>query len=429
MRKSKFLQGFTLFVAMISINIGWAFAAGLTNSELFQQGQKAFNAGQQTQALSLFKQAEAKGMNKASLYYNIGVCTYSLKQYPQSKAAFEKVISLNDDMAPLAHYNLGLIAMKENNHQAMVHSFQTAMTTSSDIKIRNLAAAALEKNRVTKPSDSRSYIGFMEVSVGYDDNIELYSDLLGSNGDGDWFTELFTATTIPVVGGTFKQGTQLFGSAYYQKYADYNEYDLGSADIGVQYLFDLGKWHIKPSIDYAYTIQDIKSYDQTPTFSLRGQHPFYWNTQVRLGYRFSYIDILDSDYDAIEGTRNKFQAEIIKKWQQTRISLKYILELNNRDDDDLSPTRNTISAKVQHHFTDHFSATGIVSFRNSNYDNTATYDRDEDRWKTTLRAMYQINPLWSVTADYTYSDNEDNPEYKRYNYTRNVGALRLERSF
>jgi hypothetical protein len=418
-----------MLVALMSLCGVATFAVGATSSSLFQQGQQAFKAGQRGKALSLFKQAEAKGMNKASLYYNIGVCSYSLGEYEQSKKAFNKVIDLNKDMAPLAHYNLGLIAMKEGNRGEMISGFETAMTTSTDSKIRDMAAAALDENEVVAGESSSPYMGYFEVSVGYDDNIELYSGLLGSKDDGDWFTEFFAAATMPIKGGTYKKGTQLFGSVYYQKYADYSEYDLGTADVGVQYLFTYRGWQLKPAVDYAYTIQDVKSYDQTPTFSLQGRHSFYWDTEIRLTYRLSYIDILDSDYDAIEGTRNKFRAEVIKKWQKTSVSLKYTLELNDRDNDDLSPTRNTIAVKVRHRFNDRFSGTGIVSFRNSSYDNTAAYDRDEDRWKTTLRGSYVLTPIWNLTADYTYSDNEDSPEYDRYNYTRNVGALRLERSF
>ena len=418
-----------MLLICISLSVGISFAATSNSSTLFQQGQKAFASGQRDKALSLFRQAEAEGMTKASLYYNIGVCTYSLGKYEESKDAFNKVIECNKDMAPLAHYNLGLIGMKEGNRGEMINGFETAMNTSSDPKIRDMAAAALDENNVGVEEKAALYVGYMELSVGYDDNIELYSDLLGSKGDGDWFSEFFAAGTMPINGGTYRKGTQLFGSVYYQKYADYSEYDLGTADVGIQYLFDYKGWQLKPAVEYAYTIQDVKSYDQTPSFSILGKHAFYWDTQVRLSYRLSYIDILDSDYDAIKGTRNRFKAEVIKQWKKTRVSLKYTLELNSRDNDDLSPTRNTIAVKVRHRFTDTFSGVGIVSYRNSSYDNTDQYDRDEDRWKTTLRGTYKLTPIWNVSADYTYSDNDDNPEYERFNYTRSVTALRLERSF
>ncbi len=409
--------------------MGGAFAAGANSSTFFAQGQKAYNAGQRKEALRLFRKAEAQGMKKASLYYNIGVCSYSLKQYPEAKAAFQEVIVLSKDMAPLAHYNLGLIGMREGNRQEMIAGFETAIATSSDPKIRDMAAAALDENNVRQRAGATPYAGYFEISVGYDDNIELYSDLLGSKGDGDWFTEVFAAGTMPINGGTFRRGTQLFGSMYYQKFADYDEYDLGTVAVGVQYLFDYNGWKIKPGVDYSYTIQDTKSYDQTPSFSIKGRHGFYWDTQIRLSYKISYIDILDSTYDATQGTRNKFRTEIIKKWQKTSVSLRYTLELNSRDSDDLSPTRNTVAVKVRHRFTDQFSGVASVAFRNSSYDNTVAYDRDEDRWKTTLRGIYKIDPIWTVVADYTYSDNEDNQAYARYNYTRSVSALRLERSF
>lgn len=368
-------------------------------------------------------------MNKASLYYNIGVSAYSLGKYKQSKQAFLKVIALNKDMAPLAHYNLGLIAMKEGNRPEMIKGFETAMNTSSDAKIRDMAAAALDENNVDVAEATTPYMGYMELSIGYDDNIELYSNLLGTNGDGDWFSEVFAAGTMPIAGDTYQKGAQLFGSLYYQKFTDYSQYDLGTADIGAQYLVDYAGWQLKPAVDYAYTIQDVKSYDQTPSFSIQGKHAFYGDSQIRLSYRLSYIDILDASYDAIKGTRNKFRAEVIKKWRQTRVSVKYTLELNNRKSTDLSPTRNTLALKLQQRFTDKFSGEGLVAFRKSNYDNSAAYDRSEDRWETTLRGRYDLTPLWGLSADYTYINNKDNPEYARYNYTRSVSAVRVERSF
>ncbi|NOR23925.1 MAG: tetratricopeptide repeat protein, partial [Desulforhopalus sp.] len=402
------------FICGVSVNYGMTMERVLP-SDLFTAGQHSFKAGNHEEALSYFLKARNAGMNKPSLYYNLGVCHYSLGQYSEATEAFRQIIS-NPEMAPLAYYNLGLISLKDSDNRRASYWFKKAYDTTSNDKLRILASAALDKVG-EKVSDSWSR--YLSFALGYDDNVELTidSETLQASNKGDFFSEIYGVAIKPVFGGTSSEGPLFTMGGSYLKYFDLNEFDSGSINTGLFYRNTLNGIRLKSGVDYAYTLIDGSSFEQIPSASIQGKYSLNPSVLFRFRYRLSYLDILDSDFDYLEGWRHRGLAESRWKWKRLYSTLSYILELNGRDNDDFSPTRHTVRVAFDLDLNHSWDMHLQMSYRKSTYDIDGMSDRDEDRFIGKGRLVYFLEKGWEIRGEYQHTDNDSN--YDTYDYTRN----------
>ena len=107
-------------------------------------------------------------------------------------------------MRDLAEYNLGLIAMKENDGSLAIRYFNSVATTGKDEKLIRLS-----KKQLTALSDLREeqlysgkedrWTSYLSFNLGYDDNISSVS------GDSvldvaDTFYDLFASANLQIQG-------------------------------------------------------------------------------------------------------------------------------------------------------------------------------------------------------------------------------------
>ena len=97
-----------------------------------------FKKGDYYSAIARFKSAEKKGMASANLYYNLGSAYYKIEQYAASKEYFTRVTAYPDKRA-LAEFNLGMIAIKQNDKNTALSHFEYAAANSSNKKIVDLS--------------------------------------------------------------------------------------------------------------------------------------------------------------------------------------------------------------------------------------------------------------------------------------------------
>jgi hypothetical protein len=81
-------------------------------------------------------------------------------------------------MAPLAHYNLGLVAVAEHKEEQAARWFAQARSETSDERLQSLSTDQLA--RLPRPVE-RNWYAYGAVAAGYDDNVALVSngDVLG----------------------------------------------------------------------------------------------------------------------------------------------------------------------------------------------------------------------------------------------------------
>jgi tetratricopeptide (TPR) repeat protein len=100
----------------------------------YDQGVAYFKKGDYQAAIASFESARKQGMGSAALFYNLGSAYYKTGQYSASRKYFTRVTEYPDKRA-LAEFNLGMIALKQNDkQQALVH-FRYAEANSASQKI------------------------------------------------------------------------------------------------------------------------------------------------------------------------------------------------------------------------------------------------------------------------------------------------------
>jgi hypothetical protein len=93
-----------------------AIAAQPGATELFDQGQDNFRAGNVTTAVELYQQADAAGFSDPILFYNLGVAHYRAGHLDAARDAF-LTASATPKLAPTSFYNLGLVARKSGDER------------------------------------------------------------------------------------------------------------------------------------------------------------------------------------------------------------------------------------------------------------------------------------------------------------------------
>lgn len=397
------------------------------SSFLFKAGKEAFQKGLHEQALDFFLNAQASGMSKPSLYYNIGVCFYRLGKYQEAEKAFRKTAEY-PGMVSLAYYNLGLISLKQQDSDAAVHRFQQAKSEAKNKKIRLMADAALD--RLKGEEKKITWMQFASVGLGFDDNVVSFADTenVQANGGDDFFAEMLGHIRGNWSKKPGKSETQLHMNVYLLQYLEMDEYDISSFSVSLLHKESVNTLRLEGRGEYTYILLDNNSFEQIPTISVQLRYPFQVTKSVaRFRYRFSYLDILDDDYEYLTGLRHQFLGESFWKWSAYNALLGYVLEMNDRDDPNYSPTRHTIKATFSIRPGKLLKISLGANYRKSKYHIRNLRDRNEERLRGEFRFTLYMKKDWALSGEYQYTDNYSNHE--DYNYTGNMVIFSLSRSF
>ncbi len=402
-------------------------SAEIPASSSFKRGVDYFKQGDFEQALIQFEQAEQKGLDTPSLFYNVGVSFYKLERYKQAEAAFEQAASF-PRFAALALYNQGLAAMKQGHlDRARLH-FQDVVERAEGENIGDLAATALLKLGAKKTLPP--WFSSVSFGLGYDDNVGLDADdqVLGVK-EGDFFSMIYARVRGPV--GSLSRrlpGLRFQGSGNYRKYFEQDNFDYGSLVLGLSYRDKAAGWKLKTGGEYAYIAYDAKSLEQIPSFNIDASRRLFRSLDFLVGLRVSYIDTLDRNYEYLKGWRQNYSTRLRWKWSRIRAMAGLGFELNDRDDENYSPTRQSLMTSVTLMLRKDVDAYLGFNYRKSDFSLTgAIDDREENRFRSVLRLSYLIDKNWLISGEYRYTSNNSNN--KAYEYTRNVLALKISTSF
>ncbi len=395
-------------------------------SVFFQSGMEAFKRGAFEPALQSFLQAEAAGMAKPALYYNIGVCSYKMGQYDQAEKAFQQTAEF-PDMSPLAYYNLGLISLKLSDTQNALSWFNRAYAEADDEKLRIMAAAALDFLRKDEKKDI--WLKFGSLGLGYDDNAALVSqtETLQNSGQDDFFIEALGHLSRSFTGQSAGSAIQLNMNAYVMEYFELDDYDVATVGMNLRYKKKTDSLQITAGGEYWITGLGNELFEQTPGLILQVQCPLaVIKASGRFRYRAGYIDILDSDYEYLEGWRHQALAESSWKRSAYRAVFAYVLEVNDRDEHDYSPTRHSVMGALHIQPSEKIKISLGCSFRRSNYDIRGGSDREEDRFRADLGLTLYMKKGWEIKGEYQYTNNVSTYDY---DYSRNMVTFSIGKIF
>jgi len=90
-------------------------------TQAFNRAVTAFQTGNFQEALADFLEARREGIDSSQLTYDLGVTYYRLARYSEARHEFSALVDI-PSLAALAHYNLGLVALRQQIAQAHARS-------------------------------------------------------------------------------------------------------------------------------------------------------------------------------------------------------------------------------------------------------------------------------------------------------------------
>ncbi|MDH3355105.1 MAG: hypothetical protein OEL79_07825 [Chromatiales bacterium] len=373
------------------------------------------------------------GIRKASLLYNLGVCNYKLKNYKISKHWFNQVAQ-NRALAQIAHYNLGLIATKEDDRTVALRWLKLALKGGNEA-IRSLASRQIEKNQPQNAPSRHQRFSMLNLSYGYDDNIIDPAATVASRR-GDSYLSLF-AMASQYLAGNLKDGWSIKGSIYKTDYFSVNAYDMFNIKGGISRSINLNEWPIKLSLTHGWTTLNNVDYLSKTSLTLKGKNNTLNSGTLGFRYRLNRINALNPLYDHLAGRQHQLKFENL--WHgkhQNEIRLGYAFELNDRNNlytgttltTSYSPTRHTFNLQGRERLNQHWMGKGGLIYRVSQYSADSNPQQRKDLTTTIeFSANRKIWGNWDFSSRVRHTENSSNITTK--SYRRNELSLQLTRTF
>ncbi|MEJ2565824.1 MAG: tetratricopeptide repeat protein [Gammaproteobacteria bacterium] len=416
-------------------------AWGGTPRDLFDKGVEAFRREDYITALRFFEQARSGGLDDNRLYYNLGVTYYKLGRYVNSKRAFSK--TMNDPaMVPLASYNLGLVALAQNDNKQAAEWFRKALDTSKSDKLAQLSIEQLRKLGYETPvRRHKAYPAFAMIrgSLGYDDNAVLQADILPPSAahKGDSFLGFF-AYGNKQIAQFGNKAVQIEASLFDIRYRNLDAYDLDDLYLGAVLENTIDHWTVDTGLSEDVTFIGGNALNRTATLQLAGTRKISDGNKLRLRYKLSRVDNIDAAYSYLTGWWHQAQVDSIWKVGWSQIRLTYRFEYNDRQDlqaplfTSYSPTRHMLGARGTFPVVERIKAEIDLRYRYSAYHNASEQfngsyiTRSDKRYRVTARIIYNLDQRANVTGEYSYTDNHSNipiEQYRRNQYQLNLSYL------
>jgi hypothetical protein len=398
----------------------------------FDAGIRASRAGNDREALKQFQHAQAAGLERAALHYNLGVTHYRLGNYLAARSSFQR-LARHETLAALAHYNLGLVALRLNENDEAHRQFLIAHRLTEDPKLRYLARQQIAQ-LAPDTHEGKRWSATVSAGAGYDDNL-LVQETGGAARTGDQFLELYLAGT-GTVHGTRRDGVKLHGSAHLVEYLDKDAFSMSFLRGGTARVKELGGWGAEAGGELELSTLGDRDYLRALSVQVSGKRAIAAATTLELRYRFSDVRARDSIFSYLDGYQQRLSIEGYRSQPQGWLRGRALVELNDRNDlregsvfTSFSPTRTGIRAEYGRYFAGNWEVFGTLGLTASRYRDAdvladaSRVRRSDDQLQIGLSVARNLDRRWQIGADYQYYDNDSN--LPAYDYTRNLYTLRL----
>jgi Tfp pilus assembly protein PilF len=402
-------------------------AAATQDATAFDRGIAAFQAGDYAAALGAFLEAQSAGLDTPGLHYNLGATYYRLQRYPEAEREFMALARV-PAWASLASYNLGLIAQRLGRPELAKRHFEEALRTTTDGKLRMLAATAL--GRLEAASPTRAF-AVASLAAGYDSNATLAPDAAtaGTSHQGDLFAEALAAGSYHVAGNAESRVDAQAGFLV-RKYQDLHEFDQAGLRVGVSHETDSGRWQTSAGgfFDAMYFGGD--PFQRAGVIEARARRRLGSGGDLRGRYEYQHI-AGGAGFEYLDGWQQQFTVDSGFALTSSIARIGYQLELNNRRDlqqgadfFSFSPTRHSAFADLILPNLAGWWANVHGEYRFSRYPDpyvlnggTLEVEREDRRYGILVHAYRRLGGPWRAFADYSYYRNDstiDTYDYRRY---------------
>lgn len=393
----------------------------------FSEGARLFKAGDYSSAVTRFKKAEKQGMDSVALHYNLASSYYKLEDYEKARHYFE-LVAKSSKMRDLAEYNLGLIALKQDGDDEARQHFNRLVKESKDAKIVTLARSKLYD---MKKADDR-WKAYLSANMGYDDNITA----LPSDSAADISDSFYTlaASVDAVLSGKRNEGWVADASYSRLDFSDTDIYDDYRYAVGIRRESVLGSWDTRIHLNLTNKNYGGEDFQTITKLDMIGKKSLTKTGRLYLRYRYEDVGSNNEIYDYLEGSRQRATIEYRDYTSKNIKQISYELELNDRDElvastyaYEYSPTRHTVRGKYTQILSEAWRLTGDLSYRVSDFPESASFERSDDQSKLTLAAEYRFDKSLKLKASALFVNNESTVEF--YDYDKTMVLLGVSKLF
>lgn len=411
--------------------------ASSAGTEAFHQAVAAFQAGKYRQALVEFHEARRQGINSPQLTYDLGVTYYRLARYAEAQREFAALVNI-PSLAALAHYNLGLVAMRQHDRLRARAEFNDAYLSAGGSGLSTLASEALAK--LGTPPAAPRWSVFGDASFGYDSNVALTSEstVFTPAHRGSSLYSL-SAGAIGQASGTPEQGWQLVGTFYRVDYPQVSQFDQSYLHFGGQYRWKNGNWSPRLGLYAGSVTLGGAHFENLLTFSADTRMHSSAGNAWRAFYRYTRIRG-SSEFDYLTGWHQSLGVEDTLQFTHADLTFGYAFDFNERNNFNTSlqflstsPTDNGLYAVYDWHINDMLDAFWEADYQHSHYQGAdrviqngalASVFREENWWSTELGVRYAWSSRWAVRMVGRFTDNRSN--IIPYSYHSNQILVSLE---
>jgi len=423
-----------ILLVVIFLSISPALYASDTQV-LFSQGKSAFESGQYQKAVELFERAEREGLVSSALYFNLGSTYYKINRYADAENAFKKAAA-DKSFEAISYLNLGLVAIKQDDEKQAKQWLVKARTVAPNSNVSKLADTLLSRlNSSSKTANPESStIALLKTSLGYEDRAVSLDALTPPVNTSTGYLEVF-GYMKHLLNGTQRNGVAFTGNIFEKKNASSSSTDIGLLSLGVIRSTPIKSWRTDWNAEINNLYLGNNPYQQTLEFGARGRH-ILGNRKIDLRYRLAFISSLSNNYSYIDGTRQRARIESSEKIGETRVKLRYELEVNNRKDrqtattfSSYSPTKHTFRVEGEKQVINDWTLIGKIEYRLSRYPDpnisaTENTKRSDDRITTEVELRRDIDDNLKLSIAYEWANNNSN--ITLYDYKRNDIKLGLQ---
>jgi len=414
-------------ILIIVLFLLFSAAALASAKDDYNDGVEFFKKGDYHSAIASFKSAEKKGMESAALFYNLGSAYYKIENFTASKKYFTRVKQYPDQRA-LAEFNLGMIALEQNENEEALAHFKYAEGNSKDKKIVDAATKTIAELTGT----GKRWSAFVLGNIGYDDNISVTPDNLALGVDDSFYNIYASADYL--VHGRKQRGWLLNAAFFTVDYSDEDDFDQDFYTIGLRNEHPFSSWNTITQLKYGNSTfggDDLQSFYK---LEVLGARPLPGNAKIILQYRFDDFTSKNSIYDYLEGWRQRAQIRYSRNTVKSNQQVYYEGELNNRGElvaesysYEYSPTRHTLGGRYTHKYTEKWYLTGDLAYRASDFPASPTLDRDDTRWTLNVLLDYRIDPTLALKSNVKYIQNDSTVDI--YTYDKTVISFGVSKLF
>ncbi len=404
-----------------------------TAKQQMRAGITAFQNNNLEQARKLLEAAATK-LDSRALTYNLGVLYYKLGEYDLAENKFRQL--LDTKQRGLAFYNIGLVALAQDNPRKARAAFRNAAIEGAEDKLGKLARAQLKDlGDIPPPSP---WQGLISLAGGYEENIGLFPDTAPSSVDDSFLEYIGVVSGYPVRKGNDAMKAQL--QLYGRQYADEQDFNTHLARLDTAWERSSAPYRFSLGIGGDQLWRGGSSQEQRARLS--GQ---ITTSACQLGSEAARctasIDAeqvyADTRLDAYDGQHYRLDLRYKAKQDAWRGDVRYRLDYDDRENFDtgtefysVSPMGQTLKLGIGYAFTPAFELGMSAGYRLNYYrsahrlqtaEGLQVINRKDHRYTVGIDGEYRVNRTLSLLLDVQQVENDSN--ITRYDYDRRTASL------